>query len=154
MSNCITTLCSHKNKHLLSKDAAKIIHQRSSNPSMMLNHHQIVRSMLVSKRCFQLRSNVICSFWCEQEVQFFYRVHKISCIMELAWISIFPRKGVSLPRFKNGRELKLLEGIKKKRNFRYFTACNFIVSTSTNIIKSVCYENIYLQSNYLPFSSQ
>ena len=57
----------------------------------------------------------------------------------------FPKKGVFLPTFMNGGELKFLGGIKKKKkHFRYFTVFNFIICINTNITKYVCYKNIYL----------
>ena len=55
----------------------------------------------------------------------------------------FSRKGISLPIFVNGGELKFSEGIKKK-HFSYFTIFNFIISINTNVTKFVSYENYYV----------
>ena len=125
----------------------------SSNAKRILMHYSlwrhIIKSMLMSKWCFRLRSNVICSFWCEQEVQFFYMVHKISCIMGLEAgleFQFFLGRESPYQHLKMEGSWNFWKELKKKKNFHYFTACKFIISTSTNIIKFVCYENIYLQN--------
>ena len=59
-----------------------------------------------------------------------------------AWISFFPRKGVSLPTFMNGGELKYLGGIKKKNTF-VFNNIKFNYKHKHKHNK-ICSENICL----------